>query len=211
MVAASDMLMHHMLIILTLTFIQGHTDLDHENNKCLIISETIQAMPIKFAVMMVRLKVIKIWDHYQSDDLDLHWTALYNLQYLGQNLSYYIQTWHDGRPMHGIYARARIVELELDFENIFKAGACSFLLSVFCWCLGAQNVMLLFPQVSMRTTVFQSPAVTPHPPTTCPHWRAMKTTLLVWRRWIKVPPKSSSCVRVTEQWGKVGQRQLLIE
>ena len=49
--------MYHMLIILTLTFIQGHTDLNHENDKCLIISETIQAMPIKFAVKIVRLKV----------------------------------------------------------------------------------------------------------------------------------------------------------
>ena len=29
-VTASDMRMHHMLIILTLTFIQGHTDLNHE-------------------------------------------------------------------------------------------------------------------------------------------------------------------------------------
>ena len=37
MVTASDLRMHHMLIILTLTFIQGHTDLNHEN-KCLIIS-----------------------------------------------------------------------------------------------------------------------------------------------------------------------------
>ena len=42
------MVMHHMLIILTLTFIQGHTDLNHEKNKCLIISETIQAIPFKF-------------------------------------------------------------------------------------------------------------------------------------------------------------------
>ena len=33
MVIASDMRMHHMLIILTLTFIQGHTDQNHENNK----------------------------------------------------------------------------------------------------------------------------------------------------------------------------------
>ena len=56
-VTASDMLMHHVLIILTLTFIQGHTDLNHENNTCLIMSETIQAMPIKFAVKVVRLKV----------------------------------------------------------------------------------------------------------------------------------------------------------
>ena len=42
--------MHHVLIVLTVTFIQGHTDRNHENNTCLIISETIQAMSIKFAV-----------------------------------------------------------------------------------------------------------------------------------------------------------------
>ena len=40
-VTASDMLLHHVLIILTLTFIQGNTDVNHENNKGLIISETI--------------------------------------------------------------------------------------------------------------------------------------------------------------------------
>ena len=38
MVPTLDMVMHHVLIILTLTFIQGHTDLNHENNKCSIIS-----------------------------------------------------------------------------------------------------------------------------------------------------------------------------
>ena len=32
MVTASDMRMHHVLIILTMTVIQGHTDLNHENN-----------------------------------------------------------------------------------------------------------------------------------------------------------------------------------
>ena len=47
--------MNHVLIILTLTFILGHTDLNHENITCLIISETIQAMHIKFAVRLVRL------------------------------------------------------------------------------------------------------------------------------------------------------------
>ena len=57
MVTAPDMIMHQVLIILTLTFIQGHTDLNHENNKCLIISETIQSMPIKFAVKIVPLKI----------------------------------------------------------------------------------------------------------------------------------------------------------
>ena len=41
MVTASDMRMYHVFIILTLTFIQGHTDLNRENNKCLIISETV--------------------------------------------------------------------------------------------------------------------------------------------------------------------------
>ena len=56
-VAASDMRMHRILSILTLTFIQGHTDRSHENNICLIISDNIQAMPIKFAVKIVRLKV----------------------------------------------------------------------------------------------------------------------------------------------------------
>ena len=33
-VTASVTRMHHMLIILTVTIIQGHTDLNHENNKC---------------------------------------------------------------------------------------------------------------------------------------------------------------------------------
>ena len=48
----SDMRMRHVLIILNLIFIQGHTGFNHENNKCLIISETIQAMPLKFAVIL---------------------------------------------------------------------------------------------------------------------------------------------------------------
>ena len=55
-VSASDMRMHRVLVIVTLTFIQGHTDQNHEN-KCLIISKTTQAMPIKFAVKIVQLKV----------------------------------------------------------------------------------------------------------------------------------------------------------
>ena len=45
---------------------------------------------------------------------------LFDLQYLGQYLSYYVQPWHDGRLMHGIYAHARFddLELDLDFENV---------------------------------------------------------------------------------------------
>ena len=56
-VTVSEMLMHYVLIILTLTFIPGFTDFNDENDKCLIISETIQVMPIMFAVKIVRLKV----------------------------------------------------------------------------------------------------------------------------------------------------------
>ena len=71
-VTASEMGMHQVLVILFLTFIQfqGHTDFNHENYKCLIISETIQAMPIKFAVKTVATKMSII--HCQSDDLDLY-------------------------------------------------------------------------------------------------------------------------------------------
>ena len=55
-VTASDMRMHHVLMALTLAFIQGHRDLNNEKSKCSIISETFQAMPIRFAVKIIRLK-----------------------------------------------------------------------------------------------------------------------------------------------------------
>ena len=75
-----------------------------------INSETVQAIPIKFAVKIVRLKVY-IYDNCQSNALDLHSRSqehllFFNLQYLGQYLSYCIQTWHD-IFMHGL-------ELDLD-------------------------------------------------------------------------------------------------
>ena len=66
-VTASDMIMHHVIIILTLTFIQGYTDLNHENTKCLIISETIPAMLIKSAESTKGL-----YDNCLSHGLDLH-------------------------------------------------------------------------------------------------------------------------------------------
>ena len=53
-VTAAGMRMHHVLIILTLTFIQGHTYLNGEHYKCWIISEPVQVMPIKLAVNIVR-------------------------------------------------------------------------------------------------------------------------------------------------------------
>ena len=56
-VTALDMRMHHVFVILTLTFISGHTEFNCENKIVLIISETVQAMPIQFAVKIVRLKV----------------------------------------------------------------------------------------------------------------------------------------------------------
>ena len=56
-VTATDMIVHRMLITLTLTFIQGHIDLNDKDNKCSIISETVQAIPITFAAKIVRLKV----------------------------------------------------------------------------------------------------------------------------------------------------------
>ena len=49
----------------------NYTDVNHENNKCLIIIflETVQAMPIKFAVKIVPTNSLYIC--FQSDDLDL--------------------------------------------------------------------------------------------------------------------------------------------
>ena len=53
---------------------QGLTDLNDDNNKCSIISETVQAMPVKFAdVKIVRLKVFIIFS--QSGNLALKITT----------------------------------------------------------------------------------------------------------------------------------------
>ena len=56
MVTASVTRMRHVLIRLTLTFIQGHTDRNHQNNECFDYSRNYsKAMPITFAVRIVRL------------------------------------------------------------------------------------------------------------------------------------------------------------
>ena len=81
MVTASDMVMHHVLVILTLAFIQGHTGVNHDTNKCSISSETVEAIPIKLAVKIVRPKVYIIFS--QSDDL-----ALYSRSELRLNLTH---------------------------------------------------------------------------------------------------------------------------
>ena len=50
--------MHHVLIFfLTVTSTQGHTDRNHENHRFSIIWETVQAIPTKFAVKIIRRKV----------------------------------------------------------------------------------------------------------------------------------------------------------
>ena len=70
----------------------------------LIISETNLAMPIKFAVKIVRLKIhITIAREITLTFIQGHKCAsnfsFFTLQYLGHYLSYYIQIWHDAR--HG--------------------------------------------------------------------------------------------------------------
>ena len=117
---ASDMGFYHVLIKLSLTFIQGYTELNAENNECLIISKTIQAMPMTSAVKIAWLTDYNN-DQCESDDLDLYSRSqvrlkhdyVFSLQYLGQHLWYYIQTWHDGRLMHGL-------ERDHDLENVCK-------------------------------------------------------------------------------------------
>ena len=87
MITASDMVLHHVFIILTVSFIQGHTYLNHEYNKCSMISKTIQAtIPITFTVKIIRLKVYTNFS--QRDDLALH-SRLFKL-------------FHDGILMHEI-------------------------------------------------------------------------------------------------------------
>ena len=119
--SVSDVLMHHIISYIDLTFIQSHTYLNQENNKCLIISETIQAMPIKFVVKIVRLKVYMTIASlmtltFKVTSASQTW-LLFNLQYLGQYLSYYSQTWHDGWPIHGIYVHFRFDDLDLDSRS----------------------------------------------------------------------------------------------
>ena len=61
--ASSATRIHHVSIISTLTFLQGHTDLNRESNTCSISLETVQfqAMPIKFVMKVIRPKVYIIF------------------------------------------------------------------------------------------------------------------------------------------------------
>ena len=98
----------------------GHTNRNH-HNQCLIISETVQAMPIKCAVKIVWLWPLPVrwpWPSLKVASAS-QLLLLFNLQYLGQYLSYFIQTWHAGRPIHGIYAHARFDDLDLDARSLW--------------------------------------------------------------------------------------------
>ena len=56
---------------------------------------------------------------------------------IGQYLSNYIQTWHDGRLMHGIYAHACLDDLGLDLpcENVCKnCPSCWLFIMAGCRC-----------------------------------------------------------------------------
>ena len=109
--------MHHLLYRLDLH--SGHTDLNHENDKCLIISETVPAMP-KFVVKVVRLKVYIILS--QSDDLALHKRSQHrvkrekfiadSIQAIAFNLGMTVDL-----CMAYNYAHARFDDLDLDARS----------------------------------------------------------------------------------------------
>ena len=85
-------------IILTLAFIQGHTDFNHENYIFLILSEYYSSNANHFCSEDSPTK--GLYDRCQSDNLDLHSKSqvclkldyFFNLQHLGQYLSYYLQS-----------------------------------------------------------------------------------------------------------------------
>ena len=77
MVTAPDMRMHHVSIILTLTFIQGHAELNHETNKCLIISKTASST---HQVCCEDSLTKGLYIFSQSDDLALHSSSQLSLK-----------------------------------------------------------------------------------------------------------------------------------
>ena len=70
-VTASDMLMHHNANASRVNYSFKVAHLNQEYDASLIISETIQAMPTRFAVKIVRLKVY-IWPLPVRYNLALH-------------------------------------------------------------------------------------------------------------------------------------------
>ena len=66
-----------------------------------------------------------LYDHCQSDNLDIHSRSqvllklyyFFNLQYLGQYLSFYIQAWHDSTLMDAVYVYSRFDDLDHDARS----------------------------------------------------------------------------------------------
>ena len=93
-----------------------------QNNICLIISETIQEMPIKFAVKIVRLKVDNIMIIASPMTLTFIQGRKCVWSLTGFELAIsqkrfellYIHTWHDGTLMDALYAHARFDDPDLD-------------------------------------------------------------------------------------------------
>ena len=52
---------------------------------------------------------------------------MFNLQYLRQYVSYYIQTWQDGRPMDAPYAHARFNDLDCEARSQWLLGVACML------------------------------------------------------------------------------------
>ena len=93
MVTAWDMIKHHMLMILTLMFIQGHTD-------------------IILSIWLFQ----KVFKQCPSCLLRSPTKGLYNLFSVRWPWSC-IQTWHEGRLRHGIYTDGHFDDLDLDARS----------------------------------------------------------------------------------------------
>ena len=128
---ASDMAMRRVLIMLTLTVIQGRTDVKREINKCLIISETVSSIAHQVCCWDSPTKslhnLLVRWPcpSFKFTTASQTW-LLCNLQYLRQYLlSYYIQTWHDARlithRIHALFRLTLIVTLMKMFRKV-KGG-----------------------------------------------------------------------------------------
>ena len=81
--------MHHVLIMLTLSFITGHTYLNHGNNNCTIILETVQAMRIMLDVKIVSMKVGRqLLFNAQSTILVISGRISMKVQFIGLKTDY---------------------------------------------------------------------------------------------------------------------------
>ena len=90
------------------------------------ISETVQAMPIKFAVKIVRLKVynnllsLMTLLFTQGHNCISNWTICLTCSIIAISRTVFKlwqSTCHDGRHMHGTYAHARFDHLDLDARS----------------------------------------------------------------------------------------------